>query len=407
MAGIHLAVNGRSAWEDESTQGWVDLLHRLLMEGENSDAFDDTMGEIGMEMSVVDDPRVPMDNYRTVPEYSFVRVQAISENWSDAIQFIADRVIDTSFDDSDITEAAQEQLRIANKERSRLSSIASGQFADMLYGDNVRSAPIYGTETSLTDISMADLLEFRKDAFSADNLVLSVLAPAPTAQIIEVIEEAFRELPRSASHLPLQDMPTSTSGVDTVRASGRQGYLTTGFLIPDLPLQRQAAALLANVMVSDRIYRDLGEKKGWAYSAGSSLLIRNGWGAWMSRAKLPEEHLAESLEITYEHLSSIANGDFDEDRLEIARNDMRGSMLRRYSSRINLAMALSTDAVLYDEPNRTWLLYEQLGAVTLEEVKQAAYDLFHQPENIVTVYGLPEGEMEMPKGMPMGGMGGH
>ncbi|MCB2213700.1 insulinase family protein [bacterium] len=408
VAGIHLAIAGRSAWEDDEKRGWVDLLHRLLLSGENAETFDQRMSEIGMEMDVVDDPRVPMDNYRTVPEYSFVRIQVVSENWAEAVEFLAERLGDASFTDEDIATAAQEQLSISEREGGGVRSETVSRFNDLLYGENVRRAPIYGDSTSLTDIDAKELRAFRKEVFATGNLVLSVIAPAPAAQIVEVCETAFRGLPSTSAMLPLSEPAMASPGVDTVRATGQQGYLATGFLLEQLPLDQHAAALLANVMVSDRIYRDLGEKKGWAYGAGSSLLMRDGWGAWISRVALPEEHLEEARTAVYEHLAAVANGDFDADRLEIARNDMRGSMLRRYSSRINLAMALGTDAVMYNEPNQTWLLYDQLGNVTLEDVKQAAFDLFSQPDGVVTVFGMPEGEMQMPKGMPpgMGGMGG-
>jgi len=405
VAGIHVAVSGRSAWENENTRGWVDLLHRLLQEG---DDLDDRMGDIGMDMSTVDDARVPMDDYRTVPEYSFVRVQAVSDNWAEALQFVAERFKHSDLDESEVKEAADEQLRIAQRQRGSLRSQTTSTFTSLLYGDHLSSQPIYGDETSLTDVDLTALAEFREDAFAAENIVISVIAPAPASQIIEVAELAFNGLTATASRFPLQDTPMSSPGVDTVTASGRQGFLATGFLIDNLPLEKHAAALLANVMVSDRIYRDLGEKKGWAYSAGSRLKMRDGWGAWTALIALPEEHLEEGQAIVYQHLSAVAQGGFDEDRLEIARNDMRGSMLRRYSSRINLAMALSTDVVMYDDPNQTWLLYEQLGNTTLDEVKQAALELFSNAEGVVTVYGIPEGDVQMPSGMPPGmGMGGH
>lgn len=411
VAGIFLAVRGRSSLERGDRRGWVDLLHRLLLEGSEqttAERIERRMNEIGMEMNVVDDPRMPMDDYRTKPEYSYVRVQVVAENWDRALAFLAERLADDGFGEQEL-EAAVGKLRgVIDRRGGTAKREAQRLFARRLFGDNVNSAPIYGDGSSLDGVTPDALRRFRRDVFSADRLVLSVLAPAPAAQILDLAAREFAAF--TSTEGEREYAPASSSpGTDTVRAPGRQAYIATGFLLHEFPLREHAATLIANAIVSDRIYRDLGEKRGWAYGAGSSLLMRDGWGAWTAGISLPEEHLAEAKQAVYRHLASVARGEFDEDRLAIAVNEMRGSMLRRYSSRINLAMAMGDDAVLYGDPGWTWTLYERIGALTLTDVRRVAAEYFSNPEDVVILFGLPEGSDEPRHRMPpgMGGMGGH
>jgi len=409
VAGIHIIARGRSMREGNARRGWVELLHRLLNKGyANVDevALDQTMKAIGMEMQVGDDPRIPMDDYRTTPDYSFIRVQVLADRWIDALDLVGNLLSSGTMDRADVDKVVGELQSRAQRSAASLSSKAKAAFMQRLYGDNVLAQPVYGDSSSLGNIDMGELAEFRTNVFGANNLVISVLAPAPAEQIIAQVDKAMRQLPHSLEPVPPSPGPTSTSGEQEVTGEGRQGYLATGFLLKSVDPKDRAALYVANSMISDHIYRDLGEKKGWAYGAGSSVVFRDGWGAWMSSEGLPEEHLKESLNAIYDHVEEIAKGQFDDHNLDVARGDLRGRVLRRYSSRINLAMALGVDYVLTGDAMATWELDKQIQNVSLSDVKRVAKKYLYKPKNVVTVLGKPDPNAKQQRRMPMGMMGG-
>lgn len=409
VAGIHVVARGRSLREGDDHRGWVDLLHRLLDEGYGNvdkEALDQTEKAIGMEMEVGDDPRVPMDDYRTTPEYSFIRIQVLADRWVDAVDLLGNLLASGTMDRAAVDKVVGEMKSRAERSGKSLNSKASSEFEKRLYGDNVLALPVYGDGTSLENIDLNQLAEFRTQVFGANNLIISILAPAPAEEIISQVDKAMKQLPHSLEPVPASPGPVSTSGTETVLGEGRQGYLATGFLLKDVAPEDKAALVVANSMISDRIYRDLGEKKGWAYGAGSSILFRDGWGAWRSSEGLPEDHLNESLDAIYNHVEAVAKGQFDQHNLDVAKGDLRGKVLRRYSSRINLAMGLGVDDAITGDPMATWELYNQIQKVTLSDVKKAAKKYLYKPKNVVTVLGKPDPNAKPQKRMPMGMMGG-
>jgi len=405
VAGIHLIARDRSLLEGEERRGWIDLLHRLLLDDE-SDALKVRMEEIGMEMQTVDDPRIPMDDYRTTPEYSFVRIQVVAENWRDALDLLGERISDTHVDESALQKAVTALSGIIDRSRDNVNRKAASEFVQRLYGANAQAMPVYGDGRSLEKVTANELEEIRATAFGAENLILTILAPAPAEEIIAAASRAFEQVQAKKGAGVENPVPVSQSGEFEVTGKGRQGYLATGFLLHDVAKEDHAALLVANNMISTMIYRDLGEARGWAYGAGSRLLIRDDWAAFSALIGLPEEHLQESREAVYQHVATIAAGQFDEKKLAVSKGDLRGNVLRRYSSRINLAMALGQDIAIWGEPLATWASYEEVQSVTLEDVKRVASRYLSNPDGMVTVFGLPEKGTGSAPPPGMGGMGG-
>ncbi len=405
VAGIHIIAKHRSLLEGDSKRGWSDVVHCLILEGDES--LEMEMDEIGMELKTVDDPRVPMDDYRTTPEYSYMRTQVVAENWDKSINLLGRLVADADLNMEDVNEVASDLKSNIDRKTGSLRSVAGSKFRQMLYRKNLFSMPVYGNGTTLVDIGLEELKLFRSELFAGNNIVLSIMAPASTEEILGISRIAFEGLIKDDKLFVMSQSPVSLSGEEEVVGTGRQGRLNSGFIINGVDPADEAALIVANAMVSDMIYRDLGEAKGWAYGAGSSLMIRDGWASWSVSMGLPEEHLSESKDIVYGYLKSVAKGDFDEHKMEVARGDRRGKILRRYSSRINLAMALGSDYFVKGDALHTWKLFDAIQNVTLSDVKSAAKKYLSKPKNIVTVTGIPDKETKPKPPMGMGGMMGH
>ncbi len=408
VAGIHIVAKNRALLEGTDKRGWADLLHRLLLtayDAIDSDSLARLFDEIGMDVSTVDDPRVPFDNYRTSPEYSYVRVEVVADRWPAALAMMGRLFEKLDPDEDAVGEAVTELEGIIGDGDDKVSTAASRLFKEKLFGEHPLAGGVYGDGSSLETVTSSRLDRFASTYFAGNNLMLGVVSPAPPEEVFQVATDAFDRLPETDVNVTAPD-PTARQGEYEVTGSGRQGYLATGFLLPEPPDEHRAALIVANAMVSDLIYRDLGEKKGWAYGAGSSLYLRPGWGAWTAGMGLPDEHLQTAETAIYQHLQRIAEGDFDEERFEVARQSVLGKTLRRYSSRINLAMALSVDAFYWADPLDTWTLYEKIRQVTMDEVEQAAKAFLAKPDGKVTVYGHPEASGEENTGMPPGMMRG-
>ncbi len=419
VAGIHVVVKNRSLIEGESRRGWADLIHRLLLSGyEDVDKqlFEEELENIGMDISTIDNPQIPMDDYRTTPEYGFIRIQVLAERWPAALKLL-ERLLETPGVSAEEVEIAKvEQSSVIERNLGKLNKSARSLFKQKLYGQSVLAQSVYGDGIYHDQATEESIAEFAKEYLSSDNIVISVFSPAEPGEVINVITQNLSRIKKSGNNYGENNAPVSQPGEYSVTGKGMQGYLASGFLITDIDADDLPALKIANAMISDMIYRDLGEKRGWAYGAGSSLMYRptspgseNGWGSWSVSMGLPEEHLDESREFVYDHLATIAQGKFDNHRMEVAKQSILGAVSRRYSSRINLAMAAGHDSFIYGDPGYTWKYYDALKNVTIDEVRSIARKYLAKPANIVNVQGLPEkmdpGERKMPPmGMP-GGMG--
>ncbi|MBD3165937.1 hypothetical protein GF324_05025, partial [bacterium] len=299
VSGLHLVARHRAEREGNERRGWAALLHRLLEKNSPDPdglTLQQRMETIGMDLNATDNPMIPMDDYRTSSAYSYVRIEAVAEVWPDAMQLLGELIARDLPEQEAIDSEAQDLIRTIKRKEDKLSTLARAVRNDSLFRDDPISYSVYGDGSTLQEVPRGRLLSFKEEYFAPDNLILSVVSPAPPEDVFAMADIAFGSLP-SASALSLHSL-AETMPVDVersrdhliVKGSGTQGYLSMGFALETPPQNHHAAVLTVNSMISDLIYRDLGEKKGWAYGAGSGVTLRPDLAVWSASMALPEEH---------------------------------------------------------------------------------------------------------------------
>lgn|GEM_PF-1187014 len=343
LMAIHLAVRGRAILDRDNGQaGALDLVHRLLDEGYagcDKTCLARRLRELGAVVKVVDDSRIPMDDYYTTGRFSFVRIETAAEYGPEVLELLTEEIQHAAFDDDDFERVRQERLTALERQQTSARSTANRLLNVALYGDNPLVLPPEGSVETLEALDFNQVRKVYRKAFSPENLVFAVVGPHGHSELREQIE---RLLPGRGS--PAQGLPelplTGVAETVTATVGGQMSAVRMGSILVVDPADADALRL-AVAILADRVAMDLREERGLSYSVGATLSTRGGLGKFTAWINPPQERLEEGRAALADFITAFDAGSVSQEELDKIRSARTGRMMMRRLSSMGQAYYLA------------------------------------------------------------------
>jgi zinc protease len=268
-----LQVRAGSLFETAETAGITNFLHRVMVRGTKrytalqlTEAMEDLGGSLEASGDV---------------EYSEVRGTALARNWEALLGLLAEVALRATLPSEEVE---RERRLIQSALQTRGDTPFQRAFDAVLhdlYGPHPYAWPSVGRRESIERIDRAALQAHYAAIYRPDRMVLAVSGHVPGERAVRVAERLFRTSPPTAA-------PPAVGGVGaTPRAERRvverpvqQAQILVAYLAPSLTEPDYAAArVLGTVLgggMSGRLFTELRERRGLAYSVGMLGTFRTG-----------------------------------------------------------------------------------------------------------------------------------
>lgn len=200
-----------------------------------------------------------------------------------------------------------------------------------LFGEHPYGNPVGGSETSLTNIAHADILDFYERQVGADRLIVSVSGDFDAASMRATLEAAFGTWRPAAGQLV--DVPVSTQQAGRrALLIDKPGATQTYFWIANVGVARnfehRAALNLANTAFGGRFTSMLNTalrvESGLTYGARSRLQRPTTPGSLAITSFTRTDATVEAIEMALGVLGQLRDGGIDDDTLVSAQNYILG-----------------------------------------------------------------------------------
>ncbi|MGU3574602.1 M16 family metallopeptidase [Brucellaceae bacterium C25G] len=382
LISIRFSFKGGSAQDPEGKEGLANFMTALFDEGagdQNSDQFQEKLDDLGAEMS-----------FFASQDKIIGGMRMLSENKDAALDLLKLAVNDPRFD-QDALDRIRYQL-IAGIEASQRDpdSIASRKFAEAFYGNHPYARPSEGTVASLNAITPDDLKAFHRKNFARDNLNISVVGDIKADELAPLLDKIFGDLPASAELVPVPDAKQGFGVTTSVTYDLPQTSLTFAYPGVDLDDKDFFAAYLMNQIMgggfSSRLYEEVREKRGLAYSVSSGLQARDHANSLMISTATRPEKAQESLKIIREQVAKMAAEGPTEAELQTAKNYVIGAYA---VNNLNSSSAVANTLVGLQDAKRSINFFDErvdlINAVTADEIKAVAAKIFNTDPAILIV----------------------
>ena len=386
MIAVAFAFRGGAAQDPADRPGVANLVSGLLDEGAgdlDSQAFQSLLDEYSISLSF----DAGRDTFTG-------RLKTLTENRDEAFRLLGLAVTSPRFD-NDAVERIRAQVAANIRSRDRdPESIASTAWMKAAFPDHPYGNPTEGTEASLAAIGVDDLKAFHANVVARANLRIGVVGDIDAATLGRLLDEAFGKLPAAPQLVPVTNVTTAAGArVDiemaipqTVIRFGGDGLARKD---PDFIPAYVANHILGGGDFSSRLYGEVREKRGLAYSIGTYLAPFDHGAVFAGGTATRADRADESLALIESEIRRFATEGPTEDEVEKAKSYLIGSYPLRFDSSVEIAgqlLAIQMDDLGIDYVNKR---NDLIRAVTVEDVKRAATRLFGADRLIIARVGQP------------------
>jgi predicted Zn-dependent peptidase len=263
-------------------------------------------------------------------------------------------------------------------------------FAEQAWGNGPLGRPIAGTVESITSITRDQVARFYRRHYRPANMVVAVAGNVDHARVVRQVRRAFGRndflsgdespvLPRAVVR-PRRVRP----GTLTARRPLEQVNLVLGVNGMTRGDERRFALGVLNTALgggtSSRLFQEVRERRGLAYSVFSFASHHADAGlVGVSVGCLPGK-LDAVLATVRAELAKVAADGISEEELERGKGQLRGGLVLGLEDSGSRMSRLGKAELVYDELLSLDEVIARVDAVTCEQVKEIAAELFGQPE---------------------------
>jgi len=373
LMAIHLTIRGRAMLDkDNAHAGALDLVHRMLTEGYagcDHSCLARQLRELGAVVKLVDDDRIPMDNYYTNGYFSFIRIELASQYGPEMLDMLIREIQHAAFDDEDFEKVRSKRIASLSDHSASARSVANSTLEEILYGDHPLVQPAEGNAESLAALDFNEVRLVYRKAFSPENLIFSIVGPYPHEEMRKLIEDKLPGRGKPVAGLP--PLPVTAEAVQVRKTVGGElSAIRLGSIVP-VDAEDKASLKLVTALMSTRMAMDLRETRGLSYSVGASFSVLNGQGEFNAWINPPVERLDEGLEAIKSFIADFDASSISQDELDKIRSARTGRLMMRRLSSMGQAYYLAMAELNDDIPGYLNAL-TAYDNVTLESMQAAA-----------------------------------
>jgi zinc protease len=277
------------------------------------------------------------------------------------------------------------------------NSVANEKLFATLFPDHPYGRPVEGTLESIAAISADDLGGFVGRRVARDNLVVGVVGDITPEELAGLLQSTFGDLPATAAPVAVTDVAPAAAGetivVDKPARQSAIVFAQRGLKRDDPDVY--AATVLNHILgggsFTSRLYDQVREKRGLAYSVHTSLAPLDHAAMIVGGAGTANERAAETLVVIRDQWRRVAEDGVTADELADTKTYLTGSFPLRFTSSGRIArilVAMQVHELGIDYLDRRNGLIE---AVTLDDVNRLAATLLDPDALTFVVAGQPDG----------------
>ncbi|MFN7918552.1 MAG: pitrilysin family protein [Bryobacteraceae bacterium] len=318
---------------------------------------------------------------------------ALSEYTNRLLDLLADMTRRATFAEDELRLHKQNRVQELAAERAQSSTLADEQFYDMVFHGHpyARTLP---PAAAIEKISRADLVTFRDKFLTPAGAVLVLVGPVGNgAATLKQIEARFADwakkpvpeppapkFPEPARSIALVDRPGSVQA--DVRI-GRRGITRTD---PDYFPLIVGNSILGGGTAS-RLFNNIREKQGFAYSVGSAVIPRKDAGLVEAQMEVRNEVLGKAVEAMLGELNRIASERVSADELSNVKNYLNGNFVMGVAGPTGVANQLLSVRLNGVDPKWLEKYVERIRQVEPDQIQSAAAKYLKPADHTIVVVG--------------------
>ena len=398
LVAMEFAMGGGAAQDPDGKAGVGNMVADLIDEGSgdlDSRAFHEHLDRRAIELS-----------FSVTRDYFRGSLRMLKDNKDEAFDLLQMSLTSPHFDNDDVERIRAQLISGLKRETSNPGSLASRKFLEIAYGDHPYGRPSGGTLESVPNITTADMKDYVSRVLTREHLKIAVVGDIDAAALGALLDRTFGRLPAKSKLVPVPDVVASKPPQrEFIALDVPQTVVTFG----GPGIRRNDPGFMAAFVVNhilgggsgSRLYREVREKRGLAYSISDSLVWMDHSALFVGSTGTRADRAGETVDALTREIRRMAQDGPTDQELAEAKSYLKGSRMLSLDTSSKLAAAM----LQYQLDHLSIAYMEQrnalVDAVTIEDAKQAARRLWGDGLLTVIVGRAPETSAQPVAGTPL------
>lgn len=378
--GIFVGTGSKNELEGE--EGISHLLEHMMFKG--------TETRSSKEISEVIDNEGGITNAYTSKEVTAYYVQMLSNKLEIGIDILNDMFMNSKFSE----DALEREKNVVVEEIKMYEDIPEEKVHDenSSYALNgVQSNSVLGTIESVKGITREKLVAYFKERYAPSRMVVSVAGRVDVDKIMKQLNDGIGNIEENDIVRDYNGDISIVSGKNEIKKDTNQIHLcfnTKGVSIKDN--MKYSVSIISNILggnMSSRLFQKIREERGLAYSVYAYNSSYEEGGIFTIYAGTTKEDYLEVVEIIKGEFKDIKEQGITAEELQKAKNQFMSMLTFGLESSKARMSRMANSYMVYDRVRSVDEIIEEIDAINLDQIKDAAAAIFDENYYSYTVLG--------------------
>jgi predicted Zn-dependent peptidase len=384
---ISASVGVGSRDESHSHLGSTHFLEHLLFKG--------TAKRSALDISIAFDSVGGSSNAATAKEYTSYYARVQNSALGLATDLLLDMFTSATIEQTDFDTEKTVILEELAMNEDDPEDVAHEAFADALMPNSDLGRPIGGSKESILAVSRQQVIDHYKQHYAPNTLIVAAAGGVHHAQLVEMVQKQLDEVGWTSQADPVvrreqvYRKPPNPERFRYIEKDTQQSHLILGFQSPhSMDEDRFALAIYNTVLgggMSSRLYQEIREKRGLAYSTYSYQHGYSDSGFFGLYAGCNAENSEDVIKLMREQLFDLAEHGVTDQEFELALGNITGSLALRFEAslaRMNRLVGVELGSGEYLSVSD---VLQKFSEQTREDVLRVAKKIAGAPSSLVAV----------------------
>lgn len=373
VAHLGLVINTGSRDEEESEHGMAHLIEHVIFKGT-------TKRKAYHIISRLEDVGGEIDAFTTKEETCLTSAFLV-EYYSRAIELFADIVFNSTYPDKEIEKEKEVIYEEINSYKDNPAELIFDEFEDLIFKGHPIGRSILGEPQQLATYNRNHILEFIKNNYNTDQMVLCSVGDVPLKSIIKWSEKYFGEQKKNLRTNRRKVLNGYKATEQIVELDTYQAHCILGNRAYDISSKnRLPLELINNILggpgMNSRLNLALRERHGFTYNIESFYSAYTDTGVVGIYFGTEEEKIDKSLRIIKAEIKKLQTSKLGSLQLERAKKQMIGQIAISSENKSNLLVNIGRSYLLFNKVDNLDTVYTKINKLTANELLDVANEVY-------------------------------
>jgi zinc protease len=387
LVALEFAVRGGAAQDPAAKAGLATMLAGLLDEGAgpyDARAFHRVVDDLAVHIGFGAD-RDSLSGH----------LQTLSRNTGKAFELLKLAANDARLDPESIERVRSQLAAGLKRDANDPDAMVAKAFREAAFPGHPYGRSARGELDTLDAITRDDLDAMRARLFARSDLKIAVVGAIDAKTLSAHLDETFGAWPQQSKLEPVPAITINNLGareivdLDVPQTTMRFGRPGVARKDPDHFAAMVVNHILGGGVFTARLFREVREKRGLAYSVYSQLNEYDQCPMLIGGTSTKNERAFESLEVIERQFKDLSDAGPTEEELDKAKKFLTGSYALRFDTSTKIASQLVNLQLDELEPSYLDERNAKIEAVTMADARRVAKRLLGEGELLVAMAGRP------------------